>query len=385
MRIIGIILTGLTFFSCISNDDDDDRIRTKVSIIEKDSLIIKVNDSINVQGYVQLISSDKGREFISSYQYINKENFFFLYDIESKSLIKTLNFKREGENGVGRVAPVMYFQDFNSILLYEINANRFHFTDSSGHRLRTLDLNNYVNGFIQFTPAFPSLILNGKLHFLVIADIDPNSKLFLKKSKPEGIFDLESNTYENTFPDYPLYPDGYLVSMENWKVSRCIGKDGVLVYSFPFNSSIFVQYDANTRKEFKVNNDDFFIHSNPPLISPMSMKSQMEFVSTVGMYAYILYDQYRNLYYRVFFPPSDLIGLSGNLIKIADKPFIIEIFDEGFNLVGKQSFQGGAFNPYSLLVSKRGILISKQSPYNPRDEEHFIYAIFAIQRITGKL
>jgi hypothetical protein len=243
-----------------------------------------------------------------------------------------------------------------------------------------LDLTNVEPGTIHVSPGYPPIVLGDVLYFFRLGTQNPYSREFLKFSKPEAFFDLESRQYGNGYPDYPDYPSGYEMSFEVWKASRCAGPGGELVYTFPFSDDIFV-YENSRQSRYHVGNKDRLKHAFD-IVDPGNYEMQMQFLSTTGLYTYILYDRYRHLYYRIYLVPAEHKDKTGQIIKIADYPWKLQIIDISFRLVGEFAFQARQYNPYGVLISKRGVLISRLNPYNPASEDQFNFSVYVPREVN---
>lgn len=363
---------------CTSVDDKYPFSDSDLSLQLIDSLIIRVNDQTNVQGPVQLISYT-GKELLSCFAYKDGYNNYYLYDVEKGEYYGALKYATEGDKGVGRLSPVILVVSSDSIYVYRINSNIFYRVDSTGNVHEKIDLSFMESGTIYCSAWFPPRLLDNKLHFFRIGADDPNSRKFLANSRAEGIYDLKTGRYENDWPPYPDYPRGYELSMENWKVSRCIGSGGAFVYSFPFDNQIYV-YRGERVEPHKIPNEMRALVKSIPAIDPMSFESQMQFIASIGMYTHLLYDSFNRVYYRVYLQPGAHKDEEGNVIKVADFSWSLEIIDEEFRLRGRYSFPPKKYNPYNVLISRRGIMVSNVNAYNPQKEDYLIYHIYNLKR-----
>ena len=75
--------------------------------------------------------------------------------------------------------------------------------------------------------------------------------------------------------------------------------------------------------------------------------------SKEAVYANIIFDKYRNTYYRIAKHKSN----SNNL---KDFKFSIMILDKNFNILGEQIFNNLEYNISACFVSKNGLLLKKQ-------------------------
>ncbi|GIV37717.1 MAG: hypothetical protein KatS3mg032_2096 [Cyclobacteriaceae bacterium] len=377
-RLIKLLLPAICCVICCGRKEEVQTLNWTLNL--KDSLAIPVNNETNVQASVQLIRLGE-REWLSSYQYIQGVNRFYWYSLEGDTLNRVITIPAEGPGGTGRLSPVMGIVKENDLLVYQVNANRFYITDTTGGVKQRFDLADKVASTILSTHYFLPGVVNNKLRFFVLGSYHPNSREFLERSKAEGMYDLITGHYSNTQPRYPDYPRGYELSLENWKVSRCVNGLGITVYTFPFDSHLHVYDTLGRHMLIKVPNPDRPERVNRKITDPMNQEEQFAFLATTGLYSHILYDQFRKIYFRIFLMPCPAVLSDGTTRRPADFPWRLEIFNGDFELKGVVYFESGKYNPYQLLVSQRGLLISKVNPYRPNQEDFLKYDVYAIAPI----
>lgn len=377
-----ILYSCSTKSSIVENSNDinvNNHYTNQWSLKKMDSIIIPVNNETNVARYVQLVN-DNNEEYILSPQEKKDSYNFHVYSLKNKSFYKTISFRKEGSNGIGRVSVVTSFNGFGEFLLTGLNNNRFYIVDSSGNINKKIDLNKKINGVAYSQPSYPTFLKNNKLYFYSTnSDYSLNHRKYTQETKPEVVYNIQNGMVTNDFPSFPTYPNGYEKTFEYWKVARCFGPNDEFVYSFPYEKNIFVQTNGEF-KEFEIPNTEINTHSVSGL-DLSNLEQQMDFISSVGLYTYLFFDHYRDLFYRVFLLPGETKDLDGNLIMIGERPFRIEIINSRFELVGKVDFRSREYNPYCLLISKEGLLLSRINPHFPQVENKFIFQKFEIIKL----
>lgn len=105
---------------------------------------------------------------------------------------------------------------------------------------------------------------------------------------------------------------------------------------------------------FRFSGDDF----------PQMMKAQGEHAS----YGRIVYDKYRNVYYRFAYPPCTIDDYSGDyldLLRSGRKNFSVMILDNQLNPVGETVFPAYTYNPNLFFILEDGVYISLNHIKNP--------------------
>lgn len=349
-------------------------------LVLRDSFSIKADSFVNINKYVQLISfAHTKKEYLVCYQPTQDATNFHIYDFGLGKYISTISFDKDGVNGVGQVSPFATFIDFQNIILYGNNSNIFFITDSLGKIKRKIDLNRQeeFKGVAYPQPAFPSVIKNGRLHFFVLPSFEANKNRLPKNAKPEWIYDLSSKKVHNEGAPYPNYPLDYFNSIEAWKAARCFGPNDEEVYSFAFDNNLYVNVNG-TVTTHEIENKSLR-EINESSLSLSDFQAQMNFISRSGLYTYLFFDPYRNLYYRIFLMPGEFKHANGKTIMLAERDFKIEVIDLHFKLIGSTLFQGKEFNPYRLLISKRGLVLERNNFYTPSTEDFFKFCLFDVK------
>lgn len=379
------LLTLIYIFtlSCTIKKEEKYDHSTELSRLElKDSVFIPIDSATSIQKYLQLVNISN-IEYLVSYQpNQSRHTNFHFYNLNEREKAFTIGFDEEGQNGIGRINPVVNFISFDSILLVEHNANRVYLADSAGTIKSKFDFNEseFLNGTLYPMASYPISLNDGILSVFQMNSFSSETELFDLNSYPEFINDLTSKKSSTDIIKYPKYSDQYLRSIEVWKASRCIGVNGERVYSFAFDNALYIS-KAGKIDMIKIPNSDFeILESAVPDLSLDNMRSQMNFISHSGLYLSLIFDSYRQVYYRVYLMPGDFMDIDGKFYMLAERPFKIQIIDSSFKLIGETSFEARKLNPYRMLVSKDGLLIEAGNPYKPRSEDQFIFNRFDLKK-----
>ncbi|GHT70444.1 hypothetical protein AGMMS50239_38830 [Bacteroidia bacterium] len=91
-------------------------------------------------------------------------------------------------------------------------------------------------------------------------------------------------------------------------------------------------------------------------------------------YGNMIYDKYRNIYYRLAYPKVELEdGVDYiSLTSQGRKKFSIIILDEKFNIIGETLFPEYTYNSTVLFVHQDGLYICNNHPKNPEFNEDIL-------------
>ena len=166
--------------------------------------------------------------------------------------------------------------------------------------------------------------------------------------------------------DYPDYP-GSEVKLKRYGMeasySRCY--DGQrFIYSFHYDENIYVatpEHDSIRKVSVKSKYFD-------KVQLPDELTASPEDFCVNAWYNNLLYDPYREVYYRIAYPPSTLDkGVRPmELVQFGRKNFSIIILDKDFRILGETLFPDNTYNPTIMLVRPEGLYISDSHYLNPQ-------------------
>ena len=102
-------------------------------------------------------------------------------------------------------------------------------------------------------------------------------------------------------------------------------------------------------------------------------------------YGNLLYDKYRDVYYRIAFPQTEIEDKQINtmeLMRYGRKVFSIIILDNQFNIIGETLFPAYTYNSNLIFIREDGIYISNSHFMNPEFSDDILsFHKFELKRI----
>ncbi len=106
---------------------------------------------------------------------------------------------------------------------------------------------------------------------------------------------------------------------------------------------------------------------------------KMEGILSGGWYFLMVFDKYRDLYYTIYYPPTDPHHANGELKDINEMDFSIIISDTEFNYRGEILIEKDK-HFRSMFVTREGLLISNANPKNKEYvEDHLSYTLYKVK------
>jgi hypothetical protein len=366
MHPIKIIIICTLIVSACYPKSQKEQMPRKIKLEFTKSILLPVNEFINSQGYTHLISLEHA-EYVVAQVYDGEYNRIFLFDLASQSLEKELRIPAAGPTGVGKISSVITLtHPEGHLLTYEQHTHRFHVVSWEGEYLEKIEVPEST-GQVYVAPSLPPYLENDLLLCHLRPEIHPHSRQYLEQARPLSQYSLHTGT-QQSLGRFPMYPQALEGSMDVWKVSATKGLGlNSYVYSFPFDDHLYLVKNEQPKQisvpVYRLN------LTGIPALDPSSIESHLQGLAHTGYYGYVLTDPHRALYYRLYFPPGEGFSTEGTPIPLQHKPFEIEVFSEDFKWLGSYPFTGGVYNPYSIKVSRKGILLM---PLEYPDMEEFI-------------
>jgi FHS family L-fucose permease-like MFS transporter len=305
-----------------------------------------------------------GKEYLT-FQNESKNEILF-YDMETQNLSFTVGVEREGPNGVGNFLGYRIHNP-DSIFLTRSGKQEISIVDRQAWlkdkiRYETTDDGYSLRQTYSLSNVYhPLVLLNGQLY------IQPGCNRWADKKPLCAVIDLQTHSVRElpglSYPTFPGADNRAKAAGVEEYVSRIFdGKH--FVYSFHFKEDIYVaSIDHQTVSEIKIksryiNNIGFYDDYGNVTFENLCENPN---------YGNLLYDPYRNVYYRIAYPKTTIEqGVRGvELMQYGRKNFSIIILDKDFRVIGETLFPDYTYNSTLMFIRKDGLYISSSHYLNP--------------------
>ncbi|MHA7131522.1 DUF4221 family protein [Algoriphagus namhaensis] len=319
----------------------------------------------------------------------NKEIHFFHLNENDKSF--KVDVSMDGPNGVGHLDAV-HVKNLDSIYVLNRFAYRLFHIDKSGIVKNTYSLTSdkkqvsqgltYLPGSLPFSPIVD---LGMQLFLPARADVNPLEN-FNYKSFNTGIFlNLEDKTVRYNL----FYPESYFNSgfwgMQLEIPSTVVNfKDSVIIQSFPIEDRLMIyDFDLNLIDTPSLFSEFYKGEFHSLSEATLDPKIFYPHIYSNPSNKSILFDPYRDLYYRIYngpYPDATIENMARSNFTFWDKKNqyptrILMVFDRGFKEVGLIELDRDRYFVDFIRVVKDGLLIQVQSD----DEDKNVFEIFEIK------
>ena len=329
----------------------------------------------------------------SCFIFQNEEtNDILFYDRATQQQIKKVHYQVEGANGVGRFVG-FYPLSLNEFILTRPDLCELYFVNDQGIVKKKIRYDQNENGdrlipYVSATGDVGPIALIGNKLFLRQM-INPYFGEDILEKSPVSIM-IDTVTHEVTtlplrFPSV-VPAEKYLNHQNGLNTYRCFnGRE--FVYSFSLDEEIYVAsgfHDTIQSIRAKSKYIDKLQTIEPEITD---FKQALKRMAEQAVYRNILYDPYREVYYRFVYLENELNDNENfrDLIRYGHRLFSVLIIDKNFKVIGETLFPEFIYNPTLAFVDEDGFYISNSHYKNPDyNEDVLSFRKFTLTPITDK-
>lgn len=362
MRTVNVIFVLLSMFFLLACHDMKNPTHALSKSEKQLSFALDPNTRSSILALFPYL--DKNKKEYLTFQNPGKNELLF-YNMNSCKLDFKINPDIEGANGVGFFVGY-YIHNLDSIFL----------TTQSLQEITLIDKNAIIKDKIQYEESIdkvplaryystssiynPIVLINDALY------ITPGCNRWAEVNPMCAFISLE-NKNVNTLPlSYPFFQGAVNKAKRagvEESLSRCFdGKH--FVYSFYFDEDIYIaSLDHKSVDKIKIRSK--FIDKVRMLDDFGNLT--LEDMCANPNYGNLLFDKYRNVYYRVAYPEAEIEkSVKGmELLQYGRKNFSIIILDKDFNIIGETLFPDYTYNSNVMFIREDGLYISNSHYMNP--------------------
>ncbi|MDR1557078.1 MAG: DUF4221 domain-containing protein [Tannerellaceae bacterium] len=308
-------------------------------------------------------TDEDGTEYLT-FQNQGRNELLF-YKMNTQQLAFKINPELQGNQGVGRTIGY-YIHNSDSIFLTSAGTGRITLIDRDARIKDRFRFSRTDNGaplqlYNSITSTYkPMVVLDNKMY------ICPEPNRGEKINPVCATIHLSSHSVQALpgFP-YPVYPEldkkarSTGVEME---FSRCYnGRQ--FIYSFFYEEDVYVTSSDHTSVERVRIKSKYINRVNLPEEYNLTMEKLCE----LPKYGNLLYDPYREVYYRIAYPGTELEkGVRAmELLQYGRRNFSIILLDKDLHILGETLFPDYTYNSTLLFIREDGLYLSASHFMNP--------------------
>ena len=316
--------------------------------------------------YAWAFSGKDGREYFSFLNYRPNQKIHF-YDFKTQEFLFKFEMPREGADGV---FPIMgyYIGDFDNMYVAASGFEGLIQIDTTARIVKKIPYGTTTDGYMVNVSFWPAA---SRSH---LTPVFIGNKLYITQkaqdSRTPGIdrpVSVVIDTAVGTAERLPFTFRSNLLTEKHFqqpaggKLAFSREFDGKrFIYSFYGNEDIVIasaDHQRLEKKKIKSRYMDRIVFRKNLEDPEAGTRQEME----IAAYGDLIYDKYREVYYRFAYPETALDPGKSYFRKsvFGRKKFSVIILDKNLDIVGETLFPEGIYNSYVYFVHKEGLYISR--------------------------
>ena len=387
--ILLFLLNVILLSACQSKETKSNEINYDKTLSSYKQIILPVDEKTDFLSKSIFQFEENGKEFLYFENSQNSTYDIVIFDLDNQKIEKRIPIHPEGPNGVPSLFGSKPYPDSNIILAFQHLAFRISLLNGKGEVLRNYQLNpkgRFVRVILSTFSYMPTFTRDSVLYF---AQRVRDQKRAVKDFTKIPLFaSMDLNTGEIGWPSlyFPATFDGDYTDIKGDEsfAHDYNEKDNRLVCSFMKYDSIMVTDDLQHVKWYNAKSK--YLKSMKPNVNNHTNDVNALIRNDESpKYSHIMYDKYRDVYYRFAEMPCELAKDETPYDNQAPKAreFSVIILNDKFEIIGETKFPGSKYFYKMSFVGKDGLYISENNLANPEfDENKLVFSCFKLVDIN---
>lgn len=382
--ILLFLLNVILLSACQSKETKSNPINYEKTLSNCKQIILPVDENTDFLSKSIFQFEENGKEFLYFENSQNSTYDIVIFDLDNQKVERRIPIHPEGPNGVPSLFGSKPYPDSNTILAFQHFAFRISLLNGKGEVLRNYQLNpkeRFVRVILSTFAYMPTFTRDSVLYF---AQRVCDQKRAVKDFTKIPLFaSMDLKTGEIGWPliYFPATFDGDYTDIHDGDVDFAHDyneKDNRLVCSFMKYDSIMVTDDLQHVKWYNAKSK--YLKSMKPNVNNHTndVNALIRYKES-SKYGHIMYDKYRDVYYRFAEMPCEFAKDESPYDYFAPKAreFSVIILNDKFEIIGETKFPGSKYFYKMSFVGKDGLYISENNLANPDfDEDKLVFSCF---------
>ena len=403
MKITSFIclVSCICLFAC--QDSPKESIATyDIGLAESKKIVLPVDENTYYLSKSIFQFEEDNKEYLLFGNLEKRQHELLIYDIEKQNLHKRIPLEKEGPNGVPGIWGCIPFFDSKTFLVSQHNSGRMSIIDGEGNVVQKYSMRQssdktkriglwvdsrfgvsffYTPSFIKDSIVYFSngIFIQYKINQRLDREVWKTIPMFNSLNLKNGHIHTLPIKYPDIFEDDVKVPagGGYEFTYDyNYKQER-------LVCSLTGYDSIMVTDDLKQVRWY--NGKSRYLKSMRPKVYEADGFDWLREATENPAYHNIMYDKYRDVYYRIVELPYELKQNESPFDTPTGREFSVIIFDKDLNIIGETKFPGSKYFYKMSFVGRDGLYISENNLANPEfDEDKLVFACFKLEDLKDK-
>ncbi|WP_455590609.1 DUF4221 family protein [Bacteroides sp.] len=352
--------------------------------VTNDSLVFELNPQTSMFIKALFPYTDKdGREFLTFQNNVDPQ--ILVYDMNTQEYVHTITLDKEGPNSVGLFCGYNICS-WGEIYIPCMMKNEIDIVDSIGTINRKIPYPEAIQGkmtlpfIVTSFPYSPLYIIGSKLYIPQYPNLQLGNRT-IEDSPVTIVLDTVTDKLTEFAFRFPAIMISERILKNTLGVEFSYSSyfvENHFVYSFFFDEDIYV-VSLDGKMERKVTAKSKYIDKISVDNKVPDLSSLAETLCKIPMYGNLIYDKYRDVYYRFVYPETAL-GPNENFMDIwqlGRTKFSIMILNKDLEVIGETLFPENTFASNLFFIREDGLYLSTSFVKNPNYSDD----ILAFKRI----
>ena len=378
-----MLLTVLLLSACTSSPQKSSA-NYVVDLEERKKITLPIDERTYYLSQSIFQFEKDGKEFLHFENTERNQYNLIFFDLVNQCEHKRVNLSKHGPNEIIGLLGSRTYGD-SIIFLFEHNIGRTSIINDEGQVMRRYPMQvadgkfvyNMVNSYY-YEPSFIKdskiYLSQGLLNRGIKKDDWKDIHMFASLDLHSGAVERIPLYYPSIFNKDVYNPGGgYSFTYDyNYKEER-------LVCSFQGYDSLMVSDDLKTVKWFD-GRSRYLMNLRPEVLEATGKVATMVKFKERAKYSHIMYDKYRDVYYRFAEHPYELSPDESPYVEPNGREFSVIVFNDQFEIIGETKFPGNKYFYKMSFVGRDGLYISENNEANPEfDENKLVFACFGLK------
>jgi hypothetical protein len=375
-----ILLFFCIFTGCYTHDESQKKLAGSDKLKVTDTLSIAIPNDVSFRAFNSQVVENEDYKLLLRENWI--KNGIDIFNLNSKKYVRTITIPSEGPNALKFYNFLFHNKD--TIFCFPYRGLVVSIFDWNGNfkfkKKWTLEFKHSIPQELvpmnQCPAVFSNNILSVTSCSYIYYALEPD-----KYYSDNFCMNYNLATDSAWAPDiyYPgsyfgnLYPVERIYSTYNFKINKFIN-------SFSYSHYLFISDYSGIVDSVKVQSKYM---SSIPHFDKYDESQEGKECFIENMYADIIYDKYRDVYYRFVALVGDEKYL--NKVDIANqylyRPFVIMLLDSNFNVLDEMKLPIGQYNYYDYFIDNKGLWVSSNNPVNSKFDENYLrYSLVTFEK-----
>lgn len=383
-KIALLSISIFTAISCSLFSCSNSPLNESAGLIFKERISLNIDENIYYFSKVIFAFKDEhtGREYLSLENNDKGQHEIVIFDLDDGNVVNRIDIKQDGPDAIFMFGHLPI--NLNTLFVTSTAGQMIYKIDDTGRILDSYDYskssdNQFVSLASSMSIIYRPLILKdscfyfpqGVLKFTM--DKDDWAKM------PMGAkVDIKKGFAEKTELTYPVMSPNQINVVSQINVCPNLIFDGEnFIYHFAKKDDIIVTKDNKSSKTYSVKSR-YADHIKPSLNAVSDMLESERRNISESMYWHLIYDKYRDVYYRFVFLPCEF-EKKDDVMQLTHtrQEFTIMIINRDFEVIGETKFPKNRYMPKMVFVGEKGLYISENNPYSDEfSEDKLVFSCF---------